>query len=105
MNDKNWPAWYNGPNGESRIFNSADEVPSGWTTGAEKRSAGKAAPPPAPSPPPAAKATETADIDAHGHPWSADLHAASKSKTTAGLWRMKVGKSRPDPKPGYPLDL
>lgn len=25
-----WPAWVNGPNGESRIFNSPEEVPEGW---------------------------------------------------------------------------
>lgn len=39
MSDKNWPAWYNGPSGETKIFNSADEVPTGWTSGAEKRKA------------------------------------------------------------------
>lgn len=45
------------------------------------------------------------EIDAHGHPWSADLHAASKGKTKDGLWRMKIGRSRPGPAAGYPLDL
>lgn len=45
------------------------------------------------------------EIDAHGHPWSADMHAATKGKTKDGLWRMKVGVKRPDPAPGYPLDL
>jgi hypothetical protein len=25
------------------------------------------------------------------------LHAATKSKTKAGLWRMKVGVARPEP--------
>lgn len=44
------------------------------------------------------------EIDAHGHPWSADLHASTKGKTKDGLWRMKVGVSRPDPKPGFPAD-
>lgn len=43
------------------------------------------------------------EIDAHGHPWSADLHAATKGKTKDGLWRMKVGVSRPDPLPGFPV--
>lgn len=34
---KNWPAWYNSPDGEhTEVFASADEVPSSWTTGAEK---------------------------------------------------------------------
>lgn len=44
------------------------------------------------------------EIDAHGHPWSADLHASTKGKTKDGLWRMKVGVSRPDPLPGFPAD-
>jgi hypothetical protein len=44
------------------------------------------------------------EIDAHGHPWSADLHASTKGKTKDGLWRMKVGVTRPDPKPGFPVD-
>ena len=44
------------------------------------------------------------EIDAHGHPWSADLHASTKGKTKDGLWRMKVGVSRPDPLPGFPKD-
>lgn len=25
-----WPAWYYGPNGQSEIFNSEEEVPEGW---------------------------------------------------------------------------
>ena len=44
------------------------------------------------------------EIDAHGHPWSADLHASTKGKTKDGLWRMKVGVSRPDPLPGFPAE-
>jgi hypothetical protein len=44
------------------------------------------------------------EIDAHGHPWSADLHASTKGKTKDGLWRMKVGVTRPDPLPGFPVD-
>lgn len=44
------------------------------------------------------------EIDAHGHPWSPDLHASTKGKTKDGLWRMKVGVSRPDPLPGFPKD-
>ena len=50
-------------------------------------------------------AEETSDeieIDAHGWPWSADLHASTKGTTKDGLWRMKVGVTRPDPKPGFP---
>lgn len=31
MTDKSrWPAWCNGPNGETEIFNSPDELPAGW---------------------------------------------------------------------------
>lgn len=26
-----WPAWFYGPNGESDIFNAAEEVPVGWS--------------------------------------------------------------------------
>lgn len=47
-------------------------------------------------------ASDDGEIDAHGHPWSADLHASTKGKTKDGLWRMKVGVSRPDPLPGFP---
>jgi len=25
-----WPAWCNGPDGQTEIFNSADELPKGW---------------------------------------------------------------------------
>lgn len=49
-------------------------------------------------------ATDDGDVDAHGWPWSADLHASTKGKTKDGLWRMKVGVSRPDPKPGFPVN-
>ncbi len=44
----------------------------------------------------------TVDMDANGHVFDPSLHAATKSTTKAGLWRMKVGVSRPDPAPGYP---
>lgn len=43
-------------------------------------------------------------VDAHGWPWSADLHASTKGTTKDGLWRMKVGVTRPDPKPGFPIE-
>ena len=42
-------------------------------------------------------------LDAHGWPWSADLHASTQTITKEGLWRMKVGVKRPDPKPGFPI--
>lgn len=47
---------------------------------------------------------DTEELDAHGHPWSADLHASTKGITKEGLWRMKPGASRPDPMPGFPKD-
>ncbi len=57
---------------------------------------------------PVEQSTESAadgvEIDAHGHPWSADTHASTKGKTKDGLWRMKVGVSRPDPLPGFPVE-
>lgn len=43
------------------------------------------------------------DVDAHGWPWDANLHATTKGTTKEGLWRMKPGATRPDPKPGFPL--
>ena len=42
------------------------------------------------------------EVDAHGWPWSPELHASTKGTTKDGLWRMKVGVTRPDPKPGFP---
>jgi hypothetical protein len=52
-----------------------------------------------------APAGDAAELDAHGHPFDATLHAATRSKTKDGLWRMKVGVKRPAAKEGYPLDL
>lgn len=69
-----------------------------------------AAPAGSADPAPAAAAAEApaaddgpngAALDAHGHPWSADLHASTKGMTKEGLWRMKVGATRPDPVPGF----
>lgn len=109
MNGNNqWPAWFNGPNGETQIFHSSEDVPAGWTSGAEKRLPGKPSPTPKPSPPPPPASPTTAgkpELDVNGHPWSADLYAPTKTKTGAGLWRMKVGRARPAPAAGYPLDL
>lgn len=52
----------------------------------------------------AEEASGNVDIDAHGHPWSEDLHASTKGKTKDGLWRLKPGASRPDPLPGFPKE-
>jgi hypothetical protein len=43
--------------------------------------------------------------DAAGWPWDAALHASTKGMTKDGLWRMKVGVARPDPKPGFPITI
>ena len=51
----------------------------------------------------APEASDDVTVDAHGHPWSVDLHASTKGTTKDGLWRMKVGVSRPDPMPGFPI--
>lgn len=51
-----------------------------------------------------ADAGEAVEIDAAGWPWDESLHASTKGTTKDGLWRMKVGVSRPDPKPGFPKD-
>lgn len=49
-------------------------------------------------------ASNTDEVDAGGHPWSADLHASTRAKTKEGFWRMKPGATRPDPLPGFPVD-
>lgn len=43
-------------------------------------------------------------VDAHGHPWDENLHASTKTQTKEGLWRMKVGVTRPEPLPGFPKE-
>ena len=97
MSDKHWPAWYYGPDGEAQVFENADDVPKSWKDHPAKH---KGAAPAAP-----VASTGTEELDADGWPWSADLHAASKGKTGQGLWRMKVGVTRPAPKTPQPLDL
>lgn len=51
-----------------------------------------------------APAADSGEIDAAGWPWSPELHASTKGVTKDGLWRMKIGVSRPAPKPGFPKD-
>lgn len=98
MSEKNWPAWYYGPNGKSGIFANAADVPNGWQDHPSKVSGETKAPTPATQGTTSiasADEGEKAELDASGQPWNADLHSATKSKTNAGLWRMKVGVSRP----------
>lgn len=40
--------------------------------------------------------TGEVELDAAGVAWDPERHASTKSKTSAGLWRMKVGVSRPE---------
>lgn len=114
--DPNWPSWRYGPNGEADIFNSAAEVPSGWKKhpshfekGADETEVKDKTPRAAAPAKAKAGAVATGDesvVDADGWPWDASLHAATKNKTSAGLWRMKVGVARPAPKKAKPpLDL
>ncbi len=56
-----------------------------------------------PEPVEEAPAIDGSEVDAHGWPWAADMHASTRTMTKEGLWRMKVGVTRPDPKPGFPI--
>lgn len=108
-----WPSWRYGPFEESAVFECEADVPEGWVDHPSKVTySKKATPTPSPTPdqPPAHTPTEArpGEVDADGWPWDETLHAATKSKTNTGLWRMKVGVSRPAAKPGFPkqaLDL
>lgn len=130
MKTDSYPAWFYGPNGQSQIFQSDGEVPEGWQDHPSKvitpeKTGSKPLPPKTDKVPAeqrgAAPATagsnatgeqtggkpvNTGDqsntLDAHGWPWDAMLHAATQTKTKDGLWRMKVGVSRPAPKEGFP---
>lgn len=130
-----WPSWRYGPGGQARVFDSGEDVPVGWHDHPSKvvtpESTGTRPLPPvvdklsgeqtgtkplepdngvSPGGAPAGNSAsdQSNTLDADGWPWDATLHAATKSKTQADLWRMKVGVSRPAPKPGFPkpvLDL
>lgn len=74
-------------------------------TAADQNGAGEQqAPAGAEASPPANEPIAEGERDAHGHLWHADLHASTRTKTKDGLWRMKVGVTRPDPVPGYPKE-
>lgn len=101
MEKLTYPAWFNGPKGETEIFKAPEDVPTGWTSGAEKIAAEKSDKKPADKKPADKKPDEkpadtgTAEIDADGHVFDPELHTGTKTK--AGLWRMKVGVKRPEP--------
>lgn len=94
-----WPSYATGPNGERQVFNSEAEVPAGWSHHGETKK-GKASPAtPAPAPtseskPADAEGKPVGEKDAAGTLFDPDRHTGSK--TQAGLWRMKVGVSRPE---------
>jgi hypothetical protein len=130
MKTDSYPAWFYGPNGQSQIFQSDNEVPAGWQDHPSKiitpeKTGSKPFPPQTDRVPAAqrgaapvtAKSNATAaetggkpvdqgdqsnTVDAHGHAWDAKLHAKTQSMTKDGLWRMRVGVSRPAPKEGFP---
>ena len=110
-----FPTWAYGPGGQADIFHREEDIPAGWVDHPSKVEDKAAKPAKAPEPakqpakaPEPAKTAETpptgdaAELDAHGHPYDPALHAATRSKTKDGLWRLKVGASRPAPAPGYP---
>lgn len=111
---KPWPAWrYDPATGQGKVFDSEAEVPAGWSETNPRpdphaepappppppaAAKAPAAPPPPPTPPapPATAPSDGAEVDAAGVAFDPARHAATKTKTKAGLWRMKVGVSRPD---------
>lgn len=135
MRTNSYPAWFYGPNAAAQVFQSETDVPDGWADHPSKVvTAAATGSVPAPvvtdkvpeadrgsAPLPAGNDASAADtgsnpalletgdvsntLDADGWPWTEELHAATKSKTQANLWRMKVGVARPDPKPGFPVVL
>lgn len=120
--NSSWPAWYYGPNNQADTFGSPEEVPAGWQDhpskieGAAVIDAARTGSKPAgdagaasggvskaqTGSGPAAPGDQSNTLDAAGWPWTPELHAATKTMTSAGLWRMKVGVSRPAPKPTAP---
>lgn len=108
---EHFPSWRYGPNGQAKIFNAAAEVPDGWHDHPHKvKAPAEKSPPPSPntSTSKAPSGDAKPEIDAHGWPFDPKLHASTRTKTKAGLWRMAVGVTRPEPKAGFPkpaLDL
>ena len=100
MSNLSWPAWFNSPsNFETAIFDKPEDVPTGWTSGAEKITVdGKPAKVAKVDPAVTAPTPDTppqGERDADGHLFDPAMHTGTKTK--AGLWRMKVGVARPAP--------
>ncbi len=102
-----WPSWRYGPNGESVLCENEAEVPKGFKDHpaafdkpekAEKAEEAQKAPE-------ETKPTEAPAVDASGAPFDPALHAATRTLTSAGLWRMKVGVKRPAAPAAPNLDL
>jgi hypothetical protein len=94
-----WPSWRYGPDGQSKLCENEAEVPKGW--GDHPAQFEKEEKPAKATEEPAADAP---DVDASGAPFDPELHAATRSLTKDGLWRMKVGVKRPEA-PAAHLDL
>lgn len=90
MDDKNWPAWFYGPNGAASVFNSQSDVPTGWVP--HPSLVGQAAIDAADVEIPIVKV-----VDASGVPWDATVNTANRAQTVTGLWQLLPGKSRPEP--------
>jgi hypothetical protein len=106
---KDYPKMVYGPNGETHtIENEGDPRPKGYKD--HPREFGKEIeiPEHVKSANAGAASTEAKPgdnaLDTDGHVWDAKLHAATKGKTKAGLWRMNVGQTRPAPMPGFPKE-
>lgn len=102
---KDFPFASTGPNGETEIVNSEAETKPGWTLpGGKTKGASKPKVEPTSTTAPATPKTPASpapqlvgdEFDAAGTAWNPALHAATRTKTKAGLWRMRVGVTRPE---------
>lgn len=99
-----WPSWRYGPNGESVLCENEAEVPKGF----KDHPAAFDKPEKAEKPAKAAEETKPVEapaVDSSGAPFDPELHAATRTLTSAGLWRMKVGVKRPAAPAAPNLDL
>lgn len=109
-----WPSYCTGPDGSGQNFGNEAEVPAGWSMPGGKVKGGKAKPAETSTPPVAAPVVEnsttttttegpendgdnrdhTGEKDAAGTLFDPARHTGTLVKSS-GLWRMKVGLSRP----------